>query len=42
MFRQLLIRVPDIHATAEPVRLRSAFINGIKHLPVAFTAGGVR
>jgi cytochrome P450 len=42
MFRQLLTRVPDIHATAEPVRLRSAFINGIKHLPVAFTAGGAR
>jgi len=42
MFRELLTRIPDIHATAEPVRLRSAFINGIKHLPVAFTAGGAR
>jgi cytochrome P450 len=36
MFRELLRRVPDIHATAEPDRLRSNFINGIKHLPVAF------
>ena len=32
MFRELLSRVPDIHATAEPERLRSNFINGIKHL----------
>jgi cytochrome P450 len=36
MFRELLTRIPDLHATAPPVRLRSAFINGIKHLPVAF------
>ncbi|WP_308282500.1 cytochrome P450 [Pseudonocardia nigra] len=44
MFRELLTRVPDIHATAPPQRLKSMFINGIKHLPVAFTtprsAGG--
>jgi cytochrome P450 len=39
MFRELLTRIPDIHATAEPQRLRSMFINGIKHLPVAFTPG---
>jgi cytochrome P450 len=42
MFRELLTRIPDIHATGEPVRLKSAFINGIKHLPVAFTAGGAQ
>ncbi|WP_028937672.1 cytochrome P450 [Pseudonocardia spinosispora] len=42
MFRELLTRIPDIHATAEPVRLKSSFINGIKHLPVAFTPGGAR
>jgi cytochrome P450 len=42
MFRELLSRVPDIHVTGEPQRLRSMFINGIKHLPVAFTAGGAR
>ncbi|WP_037069119.1 cytochrome P450 [Pseudonocardia acaciae] len=39
MFRELLTRIPDIHATAEPTRLKSAFINGIKRLPVAFTPG---
>jgi cytochrome P450 len=33
MFRELLGRVPGIEATAEPERLRSSFINGIKHLP---------
>jgi len=37
MFRELLTRLPDIHATAEPDRLRSNFVNGIKHLPCAFT-----
>jgi non-ribosomal peptide synthetase component F len=40
MFRELLTRIPDIHATAEPQRLQSMFINGIKHLPVAFTPAG--
>lgn len=33
MFRELLGRFPDIAATAPPERLRSNFINGIKHLP---------
>jgi methyl-branched lipid omega-hydroxylase len=42
MFRELLTRIPDIHATAQPRRLRSMFINGIKQLPVAFTPGGAR
>ena len=37
MFSELLRRLPDIHATAEPDRLRSGFINGIKHLPAAWT-----
>ena len=37
MFRELFTRLPDIHATAEPDRLRSNFVNGIKHLPCAFT-----
>ena len=37
MFRELFDRLPDIHATGEPDRLRSNFINGIKHLPAAFT-----
>ncbi|HEX6470347.1 MAG TPA: cytochrome P450 [Streptosporangiaceae bacterium] len=33
MFRELFTKVPDIRATAEPDRLLSNFINGIKHLP---------
>ncbi len=33
MFRELLMRVPGITATEQPQRLRSSFINGIKHLP---------
>ncbi|HUZ51588.1 MAG TPA: cytochrome P450 [Streptosporangiaceae bacterium] len=33
MLRELLLRVPDIRAAAEPDRLLSSFINGIKHLP---------
>ena len=37
MFRQLLGRFPQIRATAEPERLRSNFINGIKHLPCSVT-----
>ena len=37
MLRKLLVRLPDIEATAEPDRLRSPFINGIKHLPCRFT-----
>jgi cytochrome P450 len=40
MFSELLRRLPDIHATAEPARLRSGFINGIKHLPCAWTPVG--
>ena len=42
MFRELLRRLPDIHASGEPARLQSSFINGIKHLPCAFTPGGRR
>jgi cytochrome P450 len=34
MFRELVRRIPDISVTGEPQRLRSSFINGIKHLPV--------
>jgi cytochrome P450 len=37
MFRELFHHLPDITATAEPARLRSNFINGIKHLPCAFS-----
>jgi len=37
MFEHLLDRVPDIHQDGEVQRLQSQFINGVKHLPVAFT-----
>jgi cytochrome P450 len=40
MFRELFRRMPDIRIAGEPAQLRSAFINGIKHLPVTFTPGG--
>lgn len=36
MFRELLTRLPDIEASDEPDRLRSSFINGIKHLPCRY------
>ncbi len=37
LYRQLFERLPDIAATSEPDRLRSTFINGIKHLRCEFT-----
>jgi cytochrome P450 len=36
MMRELLARLPDIEAVGEPDRLRSSFINGIKHLPCRY------
>ena len=36
MWRSLLARTPRIHATGEPSRLESNFVNGIKHLPYRF------
>ncbi len=36
MLRELMLRVPQIRAAAEPDRLLSSFINGIKHLPCDF------
>jgi methyl-branched lipid omega-hydroxylase len=38
LYRELHGRMPDIVATAEPAILRSAFIHGIKRLPVSFGA----
>jgi cholest-4-en-3-one 26-monooxygenase len=29
--------MPDIHSVGEPVRLRSGFINGIKHMRAEWT-----
>jgi cytochrome P450 len=39
MFRKLFRRIPDIHASGEPDRLQSSFINGIKRLPCEFAPG---
>ena len=38
MFRELFRRLPDIRVIGEPDRLRSGFINGIKHLEVQVAA----
>ena len=37
---ELLRRTPEVTVTGEPRRLRSMFINGIKHLPVAVSPRG--
>ncbi|MDD7967228.1 cytochrome P450 [Actinomycetospora lemnae] len=34
-FRELFAGMPDLRVVGEPDRLRSIFVNGIKHLPVA-------
>jgi len=39
MFQHVLDRLPDIRLDGEVQRLQSAFINGVKHIPVAFTPG---
>ena len=39
MFEHLLDRMPDLRQAGPAQRLRSNFINGIKHLPVEFTPG---
>jgi cholest-4-en-3-one 26-monooxygenase len=36
MIREVLRRLPDLELTAEPGRLRSNFINGVKTMPVRF------
>ena len=37
MFEELLRRLPDLELDGPVMRLRSNFINGIKHMPVRFT-----
>ena len=39
IFREILTRIPDMALAGEPVRLRSNFIGGIKHMPVTFSPG---
>lgn len=36
MFEELFRRFPEMHVSGEPERLRSNFINGVKHLPVTY------
>jgi cholest-4-en-3-one 26-monooxygenase len=38
MFEEILARVPDMELAGPVERLRSNFINGIKHMPVRFAA----
>ena len=37
MYEHLLDRMPDIRQNGDVQRLQSQFINGVKHIPVAFT-----
>jgi cytochrome P450 len=37
MFEELLTRLPDMELAGPVSRLRSNFINGIKHIPVRYT-----
>ena len=37
MFEHLLDRMPDLRQDGDVQRLQSQFINGVKHLPVAFS-----
>ena len=42
IFREIVERMPDLRVTGEAEILRSNFISGIKHLPVAFSPGARR
>ncbi len=42
IFQEVLERIPDMHLVGDPEILRSNFIGGIKHMPVAFTPGARR
>jgi hypothetical protein len=39
MFEELLARVASLELAGEVSRLRSNFVNGIKHLPTTVTVG---
>jgi cytochrome P450 len=38
LLEELLTRFPNIHQNGQPERLRSTFLGGIKHLPVAYAS----
>ena len=39
IFEELCRRMPDVSLDGQPSRLRSNFINGVKHMPISFTPG---
>jgi cholest-4-en-3-one 26-monooxygenase len=39
VFQEILERIPDMRLTGEVAMLRSNFIGGVKHMPVAYTPG---
>ncbi|HEY5108161.1 MAG TPA: cytochrome P450 [Acidimicrobiales bacterium] len=39
MFEHLLDRMPDMEQAGDVQRLQSAFISGVKHIPISFPAG---
>jgi cholest-4-en-3-one 26-monooxygenase len=39
IFEEILTRMPDMELAGDPQRLRSNFINGVKHIPVTYSAG---
>ena len=39
MFEHLLDRMPDMELAGDVLRLQSAFIRGVKHIPITFPAG---
>ena len=40
MFEEIVARLPDVSLAAEPRRLHSNLINGIKEMPIRFTPVG--
>jgi cytochrome P450 len=39
MFEHLLDRIPDMELAGPVERLQSAFISGVKHIPITFPTG---
>jgi cholest-4-en-3-one 26-monooxygenase len=39
IFKEIITRLPDMHLDGEVEMLRSNFIGGVKHMPVAYTPG---
>ena len=39
MFEHLLDRMPDMQLAGDVQRLQSAFISGVKHIPITFPVG---